>query len=207
MKYFVGIDEAGRGPLAGPLAVGAVIFSKNSKKFFTKELREIEGKDSKKLTLEQREFWFKKIKIWQKEGMLKYAVTLISADVIDKAGMSFAIKVAIKKCLTKIKADSHSCLVLLDGSLKAPVEYKNQKTIIKGDEKEQIISLASIAAKVTRDKKMMIYAKLFPQYSFDVHKGYGTKLHRDLIKKHGPATIHRKSFLKNIQLEGLKRLY
>ncbi len=197
VRFIVGIDEAGRGPLAGPVSVGAVIYSQESKKFLQKELRVIKNKDSKKLTPEQREIWFKKIKVWKQEKILNYAVTLIAADVIDNKGISFAINAAIKRCLKNIKADCDSCLVLLDGSLKAPTEFKNQKTIIKGDEKESVISLASIAAKITRDKKMHAYAKVFPEYSFDIHKGYGTVLHREKIKKHGISKIHRRSFLKS----------
>jgi ribonuclease HII len=103
----------------------------------------------------------------------------------------------IAKCLKKIKADVTNN-ILLDGSLRAPQEFHFQKTIIKGDEKEYSIGLASIAAKVIRDRKMEDFALKYPQYGFDIHKGYGTVEHRKSIKKHGPSEVHRKSFLKNI---------
>jgi ribonuclease HII len=89
--------------------------------------------------------------------------------------------------------------ILLDGGLKAPPKYLNQKTIIGGDEKEPLIALASIVAKVLRDRRMVRYAKIHPKYSFEVHKGYGTALHRRLIKKHGPSVLHRRSFIKNLK--------
>ena len=94
--------------------------------------------------------------------------------------------------------DPQTCLVLLDGGLKAPREFIYQKTIIKGDEKELSISLASIAAKVTRDAYMTKLAKKYPAYGFEIHKGYGTKKHREAIKKHGPSEVHRMSFLGRI---------
>lgn len=191
-KFLVGIDEAGRGPLAGPVSVGVVIMNK---KFDTKLLKGI--KDSKKLTSELREVWFEKLHAWKKDRKLDYAVALVSAKIIDEKGISFAIRSGIKICLKKVKADCTKCLVLLDGSLKAPEEFKKQRTIIKGDEKEPIISLASIAAKVTRDAHMVKMARKYSHYLFDVHKGYGTKKHLKLIKMHGPSKIHRLSFLKN----------
>ncbi|MBI5400711.1 MAG: hypothetical protein HZB12_01160 [Candidatus Yonathbacteria bacterium] len=89
-------------------------------------------------------------------------------------------------------------MVLLDGGLRAPAHYSNQKTIIKGDEKELSIALASIVAKVARDKKMIALAKKFPAYGFEKHKGYGTRAHYEAIKKHGATKHHRKSFLKNV---------
>jgi ribonuclease HII len=90
------------------------------------------------------------------------------------------------------------CFILLDGGLKAPVIYKNQRTIIKGDEKERSIAFASIVAKVTRDALMCRLAKKYPKYLFEIHKGYGTKKHRELIKHNGLSVEHRKTFCKNI---------
>jgi ribonuclease HII len=102
------------------------------------------------------------------------------------------------ECLKKIKAAEIECEILLDGSLKAPKEFLLQKTIIKGDEKHYQISLASIAAKVLRDRKMEQLSAQYPEYGFEIHKGYGTLEHRKTIKKYGPSKVHRKSFLKNI---------
>ena len=205
-SYIIGIDEAGRGPLAGPVAIGAVIWKKDFYKNITKgdrnALLEIKNKDSKKLSPEQREVWFEKIKVWKEAGELDFHVALISNTIIDSKGISFAIKKGIQECLNKILSTSNinpdTCLVLLDGSLKAPAEFLYQKTIIKGDEKEQVISLASIAAKVTRDKKMLELAKKYPNYSLEIHKGYGTTLHRNSLKKYGLSMVHRRSFCRNI---------
>jgi len=195
--YTVGIDEAGRGPLAGPVAVGVVIAPKNFNKKLLTGVR-----DSKKLSHAQREAWFEKLKVWKKEGELDYAVALVSAHIIDTKGITFAIKKGMKECLKKVKADSTACEVLLDGSLKAPEEFKHQKTIIKGDDKIPLISLASIAAKVTRDRKMLQMAKVYPKYNFEVHKGYGTAFHRHQIQILGPCEIHRQSFIQNILKRG-----
>jgi ribonuclease HII len=189
--YRIGIDEAGRGPLAGPVSIGAV---KLGKAFNTKLLTTLRGKDSKKLSEKDREIWFTSIKEWKKNGHLDFHVALVSHTIIDQYGISYAIKKGIKECLRKVKADGEVTLILLDGSLKAPEEFLNQKTIIKGDEKETIIGLASIAAKVTRDAYMKRIARKYPLYNFEVHKGYGTRNHSENIKKYGLSEIHRKTF-------------
>lgn len=196
-KYLVGIDEVGRGPLAGAVAVGAVIF------YGTGVLEELSpGKDSKQLTPALREEWFSKIKRAQKNGLLQYAVSFVGANVIDTKGLSFSIRkaltISLKKVLGKRGINPAECLVLLDGGLRAPVEFLNQKTIVKGDEKEAIIALASIAAKVLRDRRMVKAGKAYPNYDFGTHKGYGTKAHYSEIGKHGFSPIHRRSFLKNL---------
>jgi len=203
-KYTVGIDEVGRGPIAGPVAVGAFVFlEENVKKIFRKV------KESKQLSEKQREEWFDIIQAQKKLGGVDFAVTFQSEKIIDTKGLSFAIRTALKKSLGEIIMRSDLTLgegptsplgkVLLDGGLKAPLEFTNQKTIIKGDEKEVVIALASICAKVTRDRKMRQYAKKFPEYGFDVHKGYGTRKHYEVIKKNGLTEIHRRSFLKGIK--------
>jgi ribonuclease HII len=193
MSSIIGIDEAGRGPLAGPVAVGAVMIPSNfDEKFF-------EGlKDSKKLSEAKRELWFKLVSEAKKKGELDYVVALVSEKVIDEHGISYALKLGIKGCLDKLKASPDSSRIFLDGSLKAPDEFKNQETIIKGDEKIPVISLASIMAKVTRDRKMTNLSTEFPEYSFAVHKGYGTKVHMEAISKYGLTKIHRRSFLKKL---------
>ena len=192
-KYVVGIDEAGRGPLAGPVAVGTVKIEKGfNKKFFGGI------KDSKKLTENERNKWFELAKSAQKRGRLHFSVSLVSNIVIDKHGISKAIKIGIKKNLLKLYVSPKDSYILLDGLLKAPIEYKNQLTIIKGDEKVPVISLASIVAKVTRDRYMANLAKKYTQYGFEQHKGYGTEMHRKAIKKHGATPTHRRTFLKNI---------
>lgn len=202
-KYIIGVDEVGRGPLAGPVAVGAVklkVESLKSKVSWGKGFR-----DSKKLSAKAREEWMVKIEEARSEGWLEYAVTFVAPSVIDRKGIVHAIHKAIARALEK--ADSapiqhstfniqYSTPVLLDGGLRAPARYTNQQTIIKGDEKELVIALASIVAKVTRDKRMVALAKKFPAYGFEKHKGYGTRAHYEAIKKHGITPHHRKSFLK-----------
>jgi len=170
------------------MMVGAVILKNNNL------LKGI--KDSKKLSFQKREEWFRKIENWQKENKLQYVISSVNSQAIDKFGISKCLKTSIDKCLKKLKVNSDQSLILLDGGLKAGNEYKNQKTIIQGDDKETIISCASIVAKVIRDRVMINYSKKFPNYNFEKHKGYGTKNHFECLKKHGPCPLHRRSFLK-----------
>lgn len=186
----VGVDEAGRGPLAGPITLACVICPrKNVGRFF----RGI--KDSKRLTVKARGEWFKKIK---NHPEIYYGVTSVSEFVIDRLGLSKAVKLGIARLLRRspLKA-SDNFKILLDGGLKAPAAYP-QKTIIKGDERIPVIAAASVMAKVSRDRKMVRMAGKFPEYGFEIHKGYGTKLHYQMLKKHGPCEIHRYSFLTKI---------
>lgn len=191
-KYIVGIDEAGRGPLAGPMAVGIVVMRKDV-------VIDTEGiRDSKKLSEKKREEWFKKIKAWNSEKALQYTVVLTSASDIDTKGLSWALAHSIQNGLEDLGVDPQHAHIYLDGGLHAPQEFLHQETIIKGDEKIPIISLASIAAKETRDTYMNKVALKYPEYGLEIHKGYGTLSHRNMIKKHGASPIHRKSFLKKI---------
>lgn len=202
MKYLIGVDEAGRGPLAGPIIVASFcIWARNEKdlnkmaqdllKFFPKG----KIKDSKKLSEKSREEIFKKLKCDKKLGTINFAYQFSSNKVIDDKGLSYAIKYSLKKSLEKIKVSANVSCVLLDGSLKAPEVYSNQKTITKGDEKEAVIALASVVAKVTRDREMVKLSRQFPQYGFEIHKGYGTRFHYEKIKEFGVSEIHRRSFL------------
>lgn len=189
-SYIVGIDEAGRGPLAGPVAVGLVCIPHDfDRKLFKK------AKDSKMLSERVREEIFVETKDLHKKGLLTYAVSMVHAEMIDQKGITHAIRLSIKRCLKKCNVDPHETLVLLDGSLKAPKEFVHQKTIIKGDQKEKVIGLASIMAKVTRDRWMKKAAREYPEYGFEIHKGYGTKKHREYIHTYGPSSIHRMSYL------------
>lgn len=200
MKYIIGIDEVGRGPLAGPVTVCAVMVLKKDYASLKRQCPKL--RDSKKLSPAMREKWLAKINQLRDQGKISYAHTSISNSVIDKKGIAVAIKTALAKSLEKFHIDPVECEVLLDGSLRAPIEYKNQKTIIKGDEKECVISLASIVAKVHRDGYMKKVAKKYPGFGFEVHKGYGTAVHRAAILKKGVSAIHRQSFLKNLAFPG-----
>lgn len=195
-KYIIGIDEVGRGPLAGPVAVGAVCIYAEHKKKVEKLFPII--KDSKKLTPKKREEWLLQIEKAEFLGYLSCSVSFVTPSVIDKKGLSHAIRTAMAMSLGAIEHNVVETKVLLDGSLYAPEHYENQETIIKGDEKELAIALASIVAKVARDKRMTLLAKKFPAYGFEKHKGYGTRAHYDAIKKNGITKHHRKSFLRGV---------
>lgn len=206
--YLIGIDEVGRGPLAGPVAVGVLKWKVKSEKLKVEEGWFRGLRDSKKLSPKAREAWMVKIEEAQSEGWLEYAVAFVSPSVIDRKGIVHAITTALARALKNLEIkggplfrtastfDLRLRRVLLDGGLRAPAHYTNQQTIIKGDEKELVIALASIVAKVTRDKRMVALAKKFPAYGFEKHKGYGTSAHYEAIKKHGITPHHRKSFLK-----------
>ncbi|MES2059819.1 MAG: ribonuclease HII [Patescibacteria group bacterium] len=187
--HIIGIDEAGRGPLAGPVAVGVCAVEENFDFSIFENL-----KDSKKLTEKRREEIFEQMKLLKKEGKLNFSVALVPHTIIDSLGISHAIREGIKGVLQKISSDPKSCKIFLDGSLKAPAEFLNQETVIKGDEKIPAISLASIAAKVTRDRHMVEMSREYSVYGFEIHKGYGTKAHLAAIKANGVSAIHRQSF-------------
>ncbi len=193
LKYIIGIDEAGRGPLAGPVAIGVAVVPPN----FNWKLILGVG-DSKKVSEKNREAIFLRAKALKKKGMLDFAVVLVSAKIIDSKGITRAVSLGITRALKKLKLNPKEVNVRLDGLLKAPQEYVHQKTIIQGDAKEKIIGLASIMAKVTRDRVMVRVSRMYPKYHFDIHKGYGTEMHRNAIKKYGLSLIHRHSFTKNI---------
>ncbi len=189
-KTFVGIDEVGRGPLAGPVAVCAFVWYGER---FPKELKGI--KDSKKINEKKREEWYAKILKFKKEGKCDFKIVFKSAKYIDKYGISKAIKECIKSALTPLSLNSKKVQVLLDGGLKAPKEYLMQETIIKGDAKEFVISAASVLAKVARDKLMKKVGGKYPKYGFEIHKGYGTFKHRKAIQDFGVCEEHRLTFI------------
>jgi len=193
-KYFVGIDEVGRGPLAGPVAVGALAATPA----VVRQFRSI--KESKQLSPEARERWYARISLARVDG-LRFAASFVSANVIDRKGIVFAIRLALMRSLKKLKVSPNSCTVLLDGGLYAPKAYERQKTIIHGDAKKTVIAMASVVAKVLRDRKMVRLDKKYPHYGFRAHKGYGTKAHYRALKKHGFSPFHRRSFLKKYKVE------
>ena len=196
MEYLVGIDEVGRGPLAGPVAVGVLVMKTKSVKRFRLFYQKGETflRDSKKLSEKQREEWFEIICAERQRGALDFSVSFVSHIMIDKRGLAWALRTATARALVRLAIPTDSA-IFLDGGLRAPEIFKNQKTIIKGDEKIPVIALASIVAKVTRDHLMIRMAEKYPQYGFERHKGYGTKEHFATIKKHGLCPIHRRSFL------------
>lgn len=183
----IGVDEAGRGPLAGPVVAGAVFIPK-----YFEELEEIN--DSKKLTEKKREKLFEIIK----EKCI-VGIGIVDEKIIDEINILNATFLAMRKAIEEIENKLEKVdIVLVDGNHKIKEYNKNQEAIIKGDAKSMSIAAASIIAKVTRDKILINIAKEYPQYLFEKHKGYGTKLHREIINEIGICKYHRKSFLKKI---------
>lgn len=188
----VGIDEVGRGPIAGPVTVAAFGIAK---KHYVQVLEKLSGiTDSKKLTEKKRDHYADIIRELKKDGLLSVAVASVSAQVIDREGIVAALRAALNRALTKT-GDPDTTYVYLDGSLSAPALY-NQETIIKGDSKNWLIGAASVIAKVTRDSQMKKYGIDFPEYAFENNKGYGTKAHYEAIKKHGMCHLHRTTWIK-----------
>lgn len=194
MNYRVGIDEVGRGPLAGPVTLAACAFPEN----FELPNFDFKIKDSKKMSEARRNEVYNVLCKLKKEEKICFSLSSISHNLIDKYGLSICIKIAVKRCLSKLEIEPCNLKVLLDGGLHAPIIYENQETIIKGDEKVEVIALASIIAKVCRDRFMCKLSEKYPEYNFHTHKGYGTKAHYKALKEYGPCEIHRRSFLKNI---------
>ncbi|MEK9185653.1 MAG: ribonuclease HII, partial [Patescibacteria group bacterium] len=158
-------------------------------------------RDSKQLSPLHRTEIYRSFTKFQKNREVNFAVCHISNLIIDKNGISHSVKMGIAKVLDKLDhkiltTEGNPKYIRLDGLLKAPDEYKNQKTIVKGDEKDVFIACASIIAKVCRDRLMRRLAKKYPRYAFDIHKGYGTKLHKKLIKTYGLCPVHRITFCK-----------
>lgn len=190
MAQVLGVDEAGRGPLAGPVAVGVV-----SAPVGYDFLAVFPGlNDSKKLSEKKREALFALLQEELAKGEIQVRVQLVSAELIDSGGIAPAIRNAISQGVRKLLSDPAQGKIFLDGSLKAPDEYE-QETIIGGDALVPAIMLASVAAKVTRDRYMKKVALEYPLYGFEIHKGYGTKVHIERIKEHGLCVLHRKTFI------------
>jgi len=202
-RYLIGVDEAGRGPLAGPVAVSAVVTSGRSLDSLIWP-RDSKGKkirlaDSKGLSAARREYWYSWLKRECAKKRLNFAVSLVGEKTIDRLGIAPAVRIGIKRVLRRLEVEPVYCHVLLDGGLKAPTNFSKQETIIRGDTIEPIIMLASIAAKVKRDRRLVKLARRYPHYGFEFHKGYGTKAHYAALRRHGLSLVHRKSFLKSLR--------
>ena len=175
--YIIGLDEAGRGPMAGELVVAGVIFPKG---FYDEKIN-----DSKQLSEKKREALYDLIV----ENALAYDIEIISVEDVDSLNVYQASKLGMEKCIENLKREKMFAL-----SDAMPLNYADHEAIIKGDAKSISIGAASILAKVTRDRLMKEYAKIYPEYGFDKHKGYVTKMHKEAIEKYGVCPIHRKSF-------------
>lgn len=182
-KSVCGVDEAGRGPLAGPVCAAAVILPEGVI---------IDGvNDSKKLSEKKRESLFDVIR----EQALSYSIAYATVDEIEEINILNATMLAMRRAINglDIKAD----YAMIDGNKIPPLDI-DAECIVKGDAKSMSIACASILAKVSRDRLLYKYAEEYPMYGFDKHKGYGTKVHREAILKYGPCPYHRKSFLKKL---------
>ena len=177
-KHIIGLDEAGRGPMAGPLVVAGVIFPEG---YYDERIN-----DSKKLTEKKREALFDVIK----EHALAYYIQIMSVEEVDELNVYQASKEGMIRCIEKI--DVKPDFALTDAM---PIgSVLPHEAIVKGDGKSISIGAASILAKVTRDHIMIEYAKQYPEYGFEKHKGYPTKAHKEALQKYGVTPIHRKSF-------------
>ena len=182
-EYICGIDEAGRGPLAGPVVVAGVIMPKDSM---------IEGvNDSKKVSEKKREKLYDVIL----EEAISYSVAVIGQDVIDEINILNATKQGVTKVVEEL--DVKPNLILVDALTHINTKGIPFDSIIKGDAKCYNIAAASIIAKVTRDRIMREWDEIYPQYGFINHKGYGTAKHIEALKEYGPCPIHRRTFIKN----------
>ncbi len=193
-KYVIGIDEVGRGPLAGPVTVCAFAVPVQ----YQKELDSIGARDSKKLSAQKREAIAAKLLALKRQGKCFYQIASSSSHVIDRKGITRAISIALASALKKIGIHPRDADVYLDGSLYAPESYFRQHTVIGGDGKIPVISCASIVAKVHRDALMDKMDLTYPHYGFLDNKGYGTRDHYRAIKSYGLTSIHRLSFLRSI---------
>ena len=183
LKYIAGIDEAGRGPLAGPVVVGIAIMKPDSF---------IEGvNDSKKISEKKRELLYEQIT----NEAIDWSVGIVDQNEIDEINILNATKKALHMAITNLKIKTDRILVdALEHIDTCGIPYTS---IIKGDAKVYSISAASIIAKVTRDRMMKEYDEIYPEYGFAGHKGYGTAKHIQAIKTYGPCPLHRKTFIKN----------
>ncbi len=185
-EIITGVDEAGRGPLAGPVVAAAVILPREIK---------IDGvRDSKKIPEGEREQLFREILI----NALDIGVGIVGAEEIDRVNILKATILAMHNAITGLSKKTD--IILID-ALRIPSIKITQKPVIKGDAKSASIAAASIIAKVVRDRIMVEYHSLYPHYGFDRHKGYGTRVHLDRIREYGPCPIHRKSFQKVMDVE------
>ena len=179
-SFICGIDEAGRGPLAGPVVAGAVILPKNHKIAYLN--------DSKQLSEKKREELYDQIM----NEALAVGIGIISPERIDEINILQATYEAMRHAISQLKFQPE---ILLNDAVIIPNVNIPQEKIIKGDAKSLSIAAASIVAKVTRDRMMKGYHELFPEYGFDKHKGYGSKEHIEAIKTYGPSPIHRRTFI------------
>ncbi len=197
MRYLIGIDEAGRGALAGPVCVGAVLYPEDldwREGFSLVSRREPILRDSKKLSAQQRAILYEYV---TQHGRLRHSFALVDAKAIDSIGIVNAAHEAVAIALSRLGITPSKVEVLLDAGLRAPGVWE-QRSIIRGDETIPAIAFASIIAKVTRDRLMEEVALMYTAYRFQEHKGYGTLAHRRAIALEGLCELHRTTFCSHL---------
>jgi ribonuclease HII len=192
------LDEAGRGPLAGPVVACAVLINNRRRSLHRWRLRLNQIKDSKKATKKQREEFYK---IITKHPAIEWGTGRVSEKVIDKINILEATKLAMERAIQKLSRKPQ--FLILDGKMTLSLKIP-QKSIVKADEKVFSCAVASIIAKVTRDRIMKRCHRKYPQYGFDQHKGYPTQLHQRMLRKYGLCPIHRKTFKPVRQMKNSK---
>ena len=189
----VGLDEAGRGPLAAPVVAAAVFVWQKTTNSEQRNINNLRVQDSKRLTPRQREELYK---VLTNHPKIEWGTGRVSGRVIDRINILEATKLAMKRAVRNLEKKLNEKpidFLILDGRITLNLDIE-QKSIVKADNKVFSCAAASIIAKVTRDRMMKRYGKRYPKYGFSKHKGYATKLHLKMLKKHGPCRIHRKSF-------------
>lgn len=185
-RYFIGVDEAGRGPLAGPVVASAVFLDN------LKSLPRLE--ESKKLSASKRDFFFRKI-----TKNVKYKVSILGKEVIDRLNIyvvsHHAFRLSLQSLMETLDVDFKKLAIIVDGpAFMFKKGFPNVFCFPKADQRSKACQAASIVAKVVRDRIMEIYSGIYPEYDFHIHKGYATAKHRKKLKEHGPCIIHRMSF-------------
>lgn len=202
MGYVIGVDEAGRGALAGPVSVGAVLYPEDfdwREAFALITRRGVPRlRDSKQLSGQQRETLYTYI---EEHGRLRHAAAFVDAKTIDEIGIANAARQAASVAVRELGVRPGRASVLLDAGLSVSHEWE-QESFVRGDENVPAIAFASIVAKVLRDRLMEEYAEKDARYLFDIHKGYGTARHRAMIRKHGISELHRATFCGSLHPTG-----
>jgi len=184
-RIIAGIDEVGRGPLAGPVIACAVVILPKSDLGNLSKLR-----DSKQLSFKQREEYYN---IFKKHPGIQWGIGRVSEGVIDRINIYQATKLAMERAVRNLSKTVRPEFLYIDGTMTIEIAIP-QKAVVRGDETIQLCAMASIVAKVIRDRIMVRYHQKYPQYGFNRHKGYGTRHHFEMLKKYGPCLIHRKTF-------------
>lgn len=196
-QWIVGVDEVGRGPLAGPVTVGAVLMRMSDYRKMQWVYEGVTLRDSKQMSAPQRAQWMRQVRTLKQQKVLSVVCVSSPSTRIDQKGIAACIRSSVATALKRLGCDPNETLVMLDGGLKAPAVFF-QETIVRGDDIHKIISLASVIAKEKRDAFMHRLGQEYPLYGWKENKGYGTAAHRRALKQNGPTIHHRKTFISRL---------